>query len=232
MTNPGQMARLQKFASSDQTRSISTVAVKDGVGYATDGRLLVSETMDEPCEDIVKRDDEKIVPVDSMIKFSKYPELARKWYRFPQMAFESFSTVFKEALRVKIAENDRDYADRYKRVVCPSCNDDLYWDTLDEKLVSEREAKDCVEFKDVNVPIRMEFPRDGFLDVDFCYLFSVSQEYRDVLYSKAIVADQNNATLLFMKTEDGKMKAVLMPLRTNDSEFICGRFVVMEEESA
>lgn len=177
MTNAGQMARLQKFACEDTERGISTVVVKCGIGYATDGRMLVSEAMDEPCDDIVSREDGKPVPVDSMVKYSKYPDVAHKWYVFQKGELDEFNRMFKEAFHAKVVENDADYRDRYKPVMCPCCNGDVYWDTYEEKLVSKREEKQPVQLSDISLPVRLVFPDDGFIVVNFGYIFRVAHEF-------------------------------------------------------
>ena len=228
MTNAGQMARLQKFACEDSERSISTVVVKCGIGYATDGRMIVREAMDEPCEDIVSREDGKPVPVDNMVKYSKYPDVAHKWYVFPKKEFEEFERNFRDAFRAKVVENDREYSERYKQVMCPCCNEDLYWDTYEEKLVSKREEKQPVQLSDISLPVRLVFPDDGFIVVNFGYIFRVAQEYENLMFAKSKVEDQK-AELLFMKTSDGKMASVLMPLRTYDSDCVRGRVATLKE---
>lgn len=222
------MARLQKFACENTERGISTVVVKCGIGYATDGRMLVSEAMDEPCDDIVSREDGKSVPVDSMVKFSKYPDMANKWYVLPKKEFEEFERNFKDAFRAKVVENDREYSDRYKTVVCPCCNGDVYWDSYEEKIVSKREEKQPVQLSDISLPVRLVFPDDGFIVVNFGYIFRMAQEYYNIMFAKAKVEDQK-AELLFMKTSDGKMVSVLMPLRTYDSDCVRGRVATMKE---
>ena len=228
MKNAAQMARLQKFACEDTERSISTVVVKCGIGYATDGKMLVSEAMDEPCDDIVSREDGKDIPVDSMVKFSKYPDVANKWYVFPKKEFQEFERIFKEEFRAKVVENDRDYNGRYKPVVCPCCNEDLYWDTNEDRLVSMREGKRPVQLSDISLPVRLVFPDDGFIVVNFGYIFRMAQEYGNLMFAKARVEYQKSE-LLFMKTEDHKMVSVLMPLRTYDSDCVRGRVATMKE---
>ena len=222
------MARLQKFACEDTEMSISTVVVKCGIGYATDGRILVSEAMDEPCDDIVSRDDGKLVPVDKMVEFSKYPDMANKWYVFPKKEFEEFERNFKEAFRAKVVDNDREYRERYKPVMCPCCNEDLYWDTYEEELVSKREEKQPVQLSDIRLPVMLVFPDDGFIVVNFGYIFRVAREYENLMFAKAKVEDQK-AELLFMKTSGEKMVSVLSPLRTYDSDFVRGRVATLKE---
>lgn len=228
MTNAGQMARLQKFACEDSERSISTVVVKCGIGYATDGYMLVCESMDEPCDDIVSREDGKMVPVDSMVKFSKYPDMANKWYVFPKKEFEEFGRIFKEEFRAKVVGNDREYSERYEPVVCPCCYKDLYWDTYEEKLVSKREEKQPVQLSDISLPVRLVFHDDGYVEVNFGYIFRLANEYENILFAKAKVEDQKSV-LLFMKTEDQKMVSVLMQLRTHGSDFVRGRVATLKE---
>ena len=228
MTNAGQIARLQKFACEDTERGISTVVVKSGIGYATDGRMLVSESMDEPCDDIVSREDGKPVPVDSMVKFSKYPDVANKWYVFQKGELDEFNRIFKEAFHARVVENDTNYRDRYKPVMCPCCNEDLYWDTYEDKLVSKREENQTVQLSDISLPVRLVFPDDGFVVVNFGYIYRMAQEYENLMFAKAKVEDQK-AELLFMKTSDEKMVSVLMPLRTYDSDCVRGRVATLNE---
>lgn len=228
MNNQGQMARLQKFACENTKRGISTVVVKFGIGYATDGRMLVSEVMDEPCDDIVSREDGKPVPVDKMVKISEYPNVANKWYVFQKGELDEFNRIFKEAFNAKVVENDADYRGRYRFVMCPCCNKDLYWDTYEEKLVSKREEKQPVRLSDIYLPVRLVFPDDGFIVVNFGYIFRVAQEYESIMFAKARVEDQKSE-ILFMKTSDGKMVSVIMPSRTYDSDCVRGRVATLKE---
>lgn len=190
--------------------------------------MLVSEAMDGPCDDIVSREDGKPVPVDKIVKISKYPNMANKWYVFQNGDLDEFNRIFNEAFNAKIVENDADYRGRYHLVTCPCCNEDLYWDTYEEKLVSEREEKQPVRLSDIYLPVRLVFPDDGFIVVNFGYIFRVAQEYESLMFAKARVEDKKDE-LLFIKTSDGKMVAVLMPLRTYDIDFVCGRVATLKE---
>jgi len=216
MSNEEQMVRLRRFACQDKHRSISAVMIKDGMGYATDGRLLVRERLDEKCDDIVTRDDGLCLPVDEMVNLAKHPDAATKWYRFPKTEFEAFSTEVEEAYKAKIAENNSFYRDRYKCATCPSCGEYMWWDDYEDWLVSEKEPPEKTTLPDVQLPVRFKFSEKDEADVNFAYIYMVHMAYGDVLFSISR-PDNYSRGLLLMKALDGKMQSVLMPLRVYDS---------------
>ena len=225
-----QMNRLRAFACDDKERSISTVVVKDGIGYATDGRILVAEKLDEEHEDVVSREDKKILPVDGMIRFSKYPDNAKKWFVISSDT-KKLENKLSETLRAESRRNDRDYQDRYKLVTCPSCGDDVWFDTWNDKLVEEPEPKDVVTLRDISMPSCIVFGEEK-VNVNFAYMFLVMKSYEaagfNVEFSYGYV-DDDHCNRLFFRTADGKMKGVLMPLRASGNESISDRLIQTKE---
>lgn len=221
-----QMNRLRAFACGDKERSISTVVVKDGIGYATDGRILVAEKLDGEHEDVLSREDKKILPVDSMIKFSKYPDGAKKWFVISSDT-KKLENELSETLRAERLRNDRDYQDHYKLVTCPICGGDVWFDTWEDKLVEEPEPKDVVTLRNVSMSSCIVFGEEK-VNVNFAYMFLVMKSYDNVELSYGY-AEANNCNLLFFRTADGKMKGVLMPLHVPDNESVSDRLIQTKE---
>lgn len=227
MTNEEKFKRIGAFVCKDKNRTFASLVVKDGVAYATDGRIVVADKLEEPCEDIVTRDDGIKIPVDSILGFASHPDCACIWNSLDEDALKAKDDAFAEMFKSERIKNDREYSDRYKIVRCPSCGEDLWWDSWDEKLVDDPEPKDPVEILDVRLPIRIEFKHEH-LDVNYAYLFLLRKLYGELLVSFKYV-ESNHANLMLFKTSDGKTKGVLMPLRECSELSLCGRIAVGEE---
>lgn len=217
-----QMKRLRAFACGDKERPISTVVVKNGVGYATDGRILVSEKLDEAHEDVLSREDKKTLPVDSMIKFSKYPDGANKWFVISSDT-KKFEDDLAEKFRAERQLNEQNYREHYKLVTCPSCGEDVWFDTWEDKLVEEPEQKDVVTLQSISLSSCVMFGEDK-VNINLSYLFLILKLYDNVELSYGY-ADANGCNLLFFRTADGKMKGVLMPLHVSGNESISDRII-------
>ena len=204
-----QMKRLGAFVCREQRRSISTIIVKDGIAYATDGRLLVYEKLDEPHEDVVKREDGETLLVDSVIAFCKYPQNAKKWYSI-SMDTKWIDDILSEKFKAEVQLNDRNYREHYKLVRCPKCGDDIWFDTFEERLIDMPEPKDVIEIRDVRVNAHIVLG-DNDISVNYAYIFLLTKMYEGVMFSCGYVKE-NDKTIIFFRTKDGKAGGVLMPL--------------------
>jgi len=226
-----QMKRLRAFACDDEERSISTVVVKDGIGYATDGRILVAERLDEKHEDVLSREDKKLPPVDSMIRFSKYPDNAKKWFVISSDT-KKLENELSEMLMAERRLNDRNYEERYKLVTCPSCGEDVWFDTYWDKLVEDPDPKYKVTLRSVIMPSCIVFGEEK-VSVNFAYMFLVMKSYGaagfDIEFSHGNVED-NHRNLLFFRTSDRKsMKGVLVTLNASGDESTSDRIIQTRE---
>lgn len=215
MKTEDQMKRLGAFVHREQGVSISTIIVKDGIGYATDGRLLVYEKLDEPHEDVVTREDGKILPVDRVIAFSKYPQNAKKWYSI-SMDTKRIDDILSEKFRAEVQLNDRNYREHYKLMRCPSCGDDIWFDTFEERFTDEPEPKDVIEIRDVSVKAHIVLGDDD-ISVNYAYIFLLTKMYEGVEFSCGYVKE-NDKTIIFFRTKDGKAGGVLMPLYFSEGD--------------
>lgn len=223
-----QIAKLEKFASKDEDCSIATVAVKDGFGYSTDGRILVREKLEDPIPEVVKSPDGRDIPIEKMAEYALMPEKAEKWYVLDDQDVNRFKDGFTEAWRAETIKNDHRYDDRYKRAECPFCNGDVWWDEWEDKLVEKREEKDALYVADVKYPVRFDFGHER-IQVNYAYLFLLASSYKGLLVS--YVRDEGNgANILCFRTRDDSMRAVLMPLRAYTDEVDGGRIIEVAEE--
>lgn len=209
------MKRLGAFVHREQGVSISTIIVKDGIGYATDGRLLVYEKLDEPHEDVVTREDGKILPVEKVIVFSKYPQNAKKWHSI-SMDTKWIDDILSEKFRAEVQLNDRNYRERYKPMRCPSCGDDIWFDTFEERFTDKPEPKDVIEIRDVSVKAHIVLGDDD-ISVNYAYIFLLTKMYEGVEFSCGYVKE-NDKTIIFFRTKDGKAGGVLMPLYVSEGD--------------
>lgn len=226
MTKEEQLKRIVAFKCKDESRSISTVAVKDGVAYATDGKIVVSDRLDEDCEDVTDGH-KKAFPIEAVLYFASQAEKAERWYAIGCDILKSLEDAFAEKFRSERILNDREYADRYKRVVCPSCGEDLWWDKWDDALVEDPEPKSSVEILDVQLPVRISFGNES-MDVNFAYLFLLRKLFGDVLISR-VYAERNHHYLLGFRTSDWRTRGVIMPFQDCHEIHIGGRIVQADE---
>ena len=217
-----QMKRLEAFACENKDRSISTVVIKDGVACVTDGVFCMKERLDGEFSDIVTREDGRVIPVDRMMMLASLPDSAKKWYVLE--ADKKIEDDFCEQYRAERAENRASYNNRYKHLVCPSCGDEVWWDSWNEKIVDETEPFCDVRIQSVMKPVSVRFGDEKELPVNFAYLFLVMKLYGDIEVS---FGEEDGMDIMFFRTKDGRMSAVLKPLRERSTEFtqLCAKEV-------
>ena len=209
--------KLAYFASKDKNyKSIRGVHFNGNCAYATDRRVALRADVDSKTEK-----DSEVFPFNPIDGFVEVVENASRWMAMDWDRFMKLGEMFPSAMRDYEVEQRSDIRSRYKHAECPCCGASLYWDCeLDE--LKEFEDIDQVDCNPANVdfPVRLNFQDGDFLHFAFGYLYLVRKAFgTDVLFSKEVVKEGYIARLL-IKTVDGSVKGVMMPLRTDDDKFV------------
>lgn len=221
--------RLRHFAALPERKTLSKVCVKAGCAYASDGRIAVRWQFAKP-ED-VEDDVPDGFPLEIMTRIFAKSWSDESWHRIEMPYYREAEKTFLEEFRKARAEIERVDRDRYKKVVCPCCNEDLYWDTFYEKLVKEDEMEVASPMK----PIDHQFPvvlvfGEGFekkMLVDFGYLLTIFMALGDdILFGMQHVKNVDTPNLLF-RSKDGSIEGVLMPLRVVDDSDLKGKHEIV-----
>lgn len=205
--------KLNAFAYHGKDRkALVKVCVDDGFAYATDGRIVFCAKLDEPAE----REVTENFPLNGVKGYIEQvnSESVDKWYEVKDL--KQFEDAFVAEYLSQRSRELQDMRGRYKEVRCPDCGRYVYWDTYNDELVSDMEEGDPFEPRNVDYAIKMTFTGahgndDAVLLINYGYLYTVTKE----LGYDILVSPQNKKEnpVLFIKTKDGDIKGVMMPLR-------------------
>lgn len=205
--------KLAHFASKDKERQrIFGVHFNGDRAYVTDGRIAFRADLDSKTE----KDSEEF-PFNPIDEFMGVVEDASQWMAMDWDRFMKLGEVFLSAMRDYEVEQRSQLRTRYKHADCPCCGASLYWDSeLDE--LKEFEDVEQVDYNPAHVdfPVSLHLQDGNPIHVAFGYLYLIRKAFgTDVLFSKEVVKEGYIARLL-IKTVDGSVKGVMMPLRIDD----------------
>lgn len=216
--------KLAHFASWDRNRRIiNKVRTLGKMAYATDGRIAFRAALDSEEEPNV--DGFPYKPIDEFMECVD-AVCDKDWMAMDWDKFMNVGEKFMAALRSYEVEQSAYIRERYRRVECPCCGADVYWDSDMENLV-ELEDIEEVDYSPshVDFPVRLNLQDGTYLDVAFGYLYLIRKAFgTEVLFSKEMVKEGDISRLL-VKTFDGVVKGVLMPLRVTDENFVPERII-------
>lgn len=215
MTDKEIIAAFAAFTHPDENRTLSQLAFSGTAVYATDGRLAIDGRLSEAQPEKIPEN----YPIKSLLEILDGPRAVREWYVLKSVEFEHFDGQFAEACKQERSEQLCNYRSRYTEETCPCCNETVYWDAWEGKLVKEREESSAFDVRDVVKPTLICFANGLSVLINFCYLhLLVSSFGRDLRLAIGKCQDEKNP-MLYMKTEDGRFYGVLMPMRSHDGAF-------------
>lgn len=195
---------------------LAEVRPNGNFAYASDGRIAFRASVDHE----VDKDSDSF-PFKQIDELVQCVDGASQWMAMDREKFMEVGKLFLQALRDYEVEQRRDIRERYKRCNCPRCGEDLYWDNDCDKLVEQKDLEQ-VDHNPINVdfPVRLNLQDGMYLDVAFGYLYLIVKAFgKEVLFSHEIVKEGDISPLL-VKTSDGAVKGVLMPLRATEEDFV------------
>lgn len=226
--------KLRHFAASKERKTLSKVCVKAGCAYVSDGRIAVKWQFAKP-ED-VEDDVPEGYPLDSMQNILSATGSAPGWHKIEMVCYRSVEKLFLEEFKKERIKSEREYRDRYTRVTCPCCNEDLYWDTWDcGKLVKEdeKEVASPMKPRDHQFPVVLAFGEESQkkMLVNFGYLLTIVTALGDdILFGMESVKSGDTPKLLF-RSKDGSIEGVLMPLRVVGDFDLKGKHEIVMERT-
>ena len=221
---------LRHFAASEERKTLRKVCVKAGCAYVSDGRIAVKWQFAKP-ED-VEDDVPEGYPLDSMQNILSAAGSAPSWHKIEMPYYRAAEKLFLEEFNKERAKSNREYRDRYKRVTCPCCNEDLYWDTWDDgKLVKEdeKEVESPMKPRDHQFPVVLVFGEESKekMIVNFGYLLTIVMALgADILFGMESCRNGGTPKLLF-RSKDGSVEGVLMPLHVVDDFDLKGKHEIV-----
>lgn len=217
MTVEEAKCKLAFFKSSDKHRArLSEVHLNGKFAYVSDGRIALRASIDH---EVDKDSDE--FPFNFIDEFVKCVDGASQWMSIDSEKFMNVGEMFLKAFKDHEVEQRSEIRRRYKHCYCPCCGKDIYWDYNCGKLV-ELEDVEEVDSNPANVdfPVRLNLQEGTYLDVAFGYLYLIRKAFgTDILFSNEMVIE-GSFSRLFVKTSDGSVKGVLMPLRAAEDDFV------------
>lgn len=202
--------KLAHFKLMNKSRTVvSEVHFNGNFAYVLDGRITFRASVDHK----VDKDSDSF-PFDAIDEYAQCVDGASQWMAMDLDKFMEVGDIFLKAWEAYEVKQRNDICGRYKRCQCPYCGDDVYWDSHFDELV---ELDDLEEIDShpahVDFPVRLNLQNGTYLDVAFGYLYLIRKAFgTEVLFSKEIVKEGDKSHLL-IKTSDGVVKGVLMPLR-------------------
>ena len=208
MNNQEIIEKLKNFAGRDR-RSLSEIAIRDGVAYVSDGRIGFAAKLPEPQEDNIPQN----YPIDTLKDIIDGAKVVTGWSEIDQDEFKPLDADFRERLKNATQEVLVDHSNRYIETVCPCCGETVYWDQDDEEIVSEKEEKPVTEWRDVTRILQVKFDDGRGININLCYLHKIISAFGDI-FLFTIGKDKNsNYTMLHMVSRDGTINGVLMSMR-------------------
>ena len=217
MTDEEIIEKFKIFTRQDSNAAISRIAISEGHIYSTDGRIAFVGKLNNPHANEIPKN----YPINLTKGILEGTRIIKQWFEIKLSEFNILDESFKKECREESAKNRRDYRDRYVEEVCPFCNDTVYWDTWEEKLVTEKEAMPGFDVRDINKPTKIIFGSSESVLVDFCYLHQVMYVFGEPIRFGIgeFFTDDDNTPILYMKTIDNIFHGVLMTLRQYDVNY-------------
>lgn len=193
--------------------TIGKVAFRNGVGYATDGRIAVKVRIDDPDEEIPEEDGGcfPFAKVDDLVAEA---EVLGKWYRPDLAAINVIDKRFANMVHAEMIAHDQYLRERHIESVCPCCRETVWIDTENESVVKVRKEEVPFSPKNVLLPMRMSFAADGgSCDVGFWYVQTVLRSFGDAIFTMDD-GRHDGVHLLMFRSRDCSAVGALMPLTT------------------
>lgn len=198
-------------------RALGKVVTKDGIAYVTDGRVgfLYKDDAGELAASPEEHLEEyPVVSLARIVDKSVGDGEAFGWrvlcHGEEGKTIADLEKKFAEAYQNAKVDARRSFRSRYTEVSCPCCGATLYWDSDDDRLVSEEwldeDKPEDVTFRDVSIPVWVEFGGERVL-VNYAYLHVIGQVFGDLLMSH-----DGDGKIVF-RSRDGRVKGTVMPLR-------------------
>lgn len=203
---------LAHFASRAKRTRLAGVHLNGGFAYVSDGRIAFRASVDHEVDN-----DACQFPFKAIDGFAQRVDNASRWMKMDLEKFTEVEKLFSQAMKASEVEKRREILRRYKHCQCPCCGNDVYWDDDLKEFVEleDLEAGDSHP-SDVGFPVRLNLQDGTYLNVAFWYLHLARKAFgTEVLFSRE-VADKGDVAHLLMKTSDGAVKGVLMPLMVNE----------------
>lgn len=195
---------------------LADVHLNGNFAYASDGKIAFRASVDHE----VDKDSGRF-PFKAIDEFAQCVDGASQWMEMDLDKFMKVGEMFLQALRAYEVEQRSDILTRYKRCQCPCCGNDVYWDGDCNELVEFDDVEE-VDYNPTNVdfPVRINLHGGTHLYVAFGYLYLIRKVFgTEVLFSREVVEEGCVARLL-VKTPDGAVMGMLMPLRAPDEDFV------------
>ena len=194
---------------SKYAESIGKIAVANGFACVTDGRIAIRVKLAGDVKDEIPQN----FPADRLLWIVSSADSETRWRSLDAEVYDRMKSDFLESFREAERRERSNASDRYKRLECPSCGEDVWLDTYEDKLGKEDDLEkyEPMRFCDVHYPVRFNFG-NAELDINFGYVVMVVLAFgQDVLVS--CVKDGNGQEMLAFSSEKWNMKGVLMPMR-------------------
>jgi hypothetical protein len=208
--------KLFHFKSWGRSRAISEVHFKGNFAYAIDGRIAFRASVDHESDK-----DSDSFPFQAIDEFAQCVDGVSQWMSMDWDKFMDVGGIFLKEWQADEVKQRNEIRSRYKRCQCPYCDNDVYWDYHCDELV-ELDDLEKVDTHPAHVdfPVRLKLQDGTYLDVAFGYLYLIRKSFgTEVLFSKEMVKE-GKISRLFIKTSDGAIKGVLMPLRATEEDFV------------
>lgn len=205
--------RLERFVYKYEGRkNIKNVAFRGGKAYACNGSIAVVADVSGEIPDEIED-----FPYDSVDRFFKNGWKPSSWYRIGIEQAKPHFDKLMERVRKERSNDLYDWNGRYKPVSCPSCGEELWWDTWSDELVTEREEYIPIEFESLDMNTEVSFGGAMTLVVKFGYVYKLMKALgEDVLFSHSELDDK---PVVLVKSADGSIRAILCPCRVEGDDF-------------
>lgn len=214
MTDKEIIKKFAAFTHPDKDAATNRIVFSGMRLYATDGRLAVDGRLSTAHpEEIPEK-----YPIKTLREILDGPRAVQAWYAFKFVEFEQLDEQFVEACKNEWNEHLRNHRVRYTEETCPCCNETVYWDAWEEKLVKEKEGMSAFDVRDVDKSTWIRFANGLSVLVNFCYLHLLVKAFGPLRLAIGHCTDEKNQ-MLYLKTVDDRFYGVLMPLRSYDGGY-------------
>lgn len=205
MNDIGLIEAFKRFTNRDETRAIREVAIRDGVVYASDGRIGLAGKLKASFPDSVP---DKF-PFANLKEIVEVANTVPKFWALNQHDFTLCDGEFIERLDKQRLDDIREHRARYTEFSCPCCGDTLYWDNNEEEVVRAKSDLKATESRDVEISTRIHFPEKRSALVNFCYLHMLLQNLNGMGIAFGLGKDDK---ILYFRSADGGVYGALMTL--------------------
>lgn len=208
------IARFKRFLVDSGSKTVTEVAVYDGVAYVTDGRIGFAARMSDPHDNCVPEG----YPIEHLKGILGEALEQTAWSALDLAEFKALDADFIGRVKQAMAEARSDYNSRYTAFDCPCCGETLYWDGDNDEVVREKEAMRVIEARDVYRTTRVEFCDGSSIVVNFCFLHMVHHFLGEGYMRFAVGENKEGKRIMYMRSEDGAVHGALFPLVVEDGE--------------